>query len=223
MPRLSDEQRNLLAVQVEEWHQLLTGSAICSDDTIDTGGERCYAYLTNRGFGQAVITRFKLGFDGERLTIPYLTPAGPANVKRRCITDHICKEAGHPKYMGEEGVVHLFNAPVLLTATRAVGVEGELKTIAGQMTGFDHVGIPGAQIWRSNSHWRWCFENLEEFVYVADGDDAGRGAAKAIVADLRATFPDMIVRKVFMPDGYDTDKFINEFGDIAYLEEVGLL
>lgn len=196
-------------------------------------------YSADRGIYRPAIDRFQLGYTGEtgdrfrnRLTIPYLTPAGPVGMKYRCVDDHDCKDFGHPKYDGEEGnEVHLFNAQVLRTATTVVAVEGEIDAIAGEMTGFAHVGIPGTGVWKSNPHWVWCFDSVEEFVFVADGDDikpgkkvgVGEELADTVCRSLRSHYPEMFVRKVVLPLHSDPNSYINEHGDIAYLERIGLI
>lgn len=228
----SPSARNSLAEQVTRYHSQVAGPAT--------------SYLADRGIYQQAIDRFQLGYTGEtgtwlrnRLSIPYLTPAGAVGMKYRCITDHRqdsgdidCKDLGHPKYGGEDdAAVHLFNAQVLRTATTVVGVEGELDAIAGEMTGFAHVGVPGTGVWKSNPHWVWCFDNVEEFVFVADGDEpkpgkkigVGEELADTVCRSLRQHYPDMFVRKVVLPVGQDPNSFINGSGDIPYLEQIGLI
>lgn len=183
------------------------------------------AYLDSRGINPESIEKFQLGFDtgSRRLTIPYLTPAGPFAVKERCIADHNCKDTNHPKYLYEQGTVpHLFNAPALLQADLAVVVEGELDAISVDQLGLTAVAYPGTSTWKSNPCWRWCFDSLTEVVVVADGDDQGRQSAARVADSLRAAVS-ADVRVVNLPDGEDSNSYINRFGEAEYLEKVELL
>lgn len=184
-----------------------------------------FPYLASRGITQASIEVFNLGLDptSGRLTIPYLTPAGPLMIKERCIVSHDCKEAGHPKYMYEAGtVIHLFNAPALRSTQLAVVVEGELDAVAVSQLGLTAVAYPGTAMWKANPHWRWCFDSLSEVVVVADGDDQGRKAAAGVADSLRnAVQAD--IRVVQLPDGSDSNSYITDNGEVDYLERLDLL
>lgn len=218
MRMLSAESKNLLATQISEYNHAVAGPAT--------------SYLHSRGITDQTIAEFQLGYDGNRLTIPYLTPAGPVGIKRRCIQQHDCKTVGHQKYLLEESAdPHLFNAQAFLTATVIVGVEGEIDAMTGEQCGFPHIGIPGSQLWKANRWWRWCFDNAEEIVLVADGDEplpgkkygVGEELMRMVRDDLRKCYPDTKVRLVVMPVGHDTNSFVASEGDIAYLEKAGLI
>lgn len=213
----SPEQRRSLAEQAAKFHEQLKGS----------GAE---TYLADRGLNRRAAQRFLLGFDGERLTIPYLTPEGPWQIKRRCIADHDCKAEGHGKYKNEDGVrLSLYNAQTLLKADRVVIVEGELDAVAVESAGAPTVGYPGAQAWRSNKHWRWAFDSCDEVIVVADGDEpregkqigVGEEAGRSVTDSLRSSLPDLEVRLVVLPVGEDSNSFINKHGQLEYLEQIG--
>jgi DNA primase len=178
-------------------------------------------YLTDRGITAETADRFRLGVDPTgRLVIPYLSPAGPWHLKYRCITGHDCKTEGHGKYGYDPGSEqHLFNAQTLLDAERVVVTEGELDAIAVEQAGMNAVAYPGAETWAKCKHWRWCFDSVVEIVVVADGDQPGRKAAGAVCDSLRLS-AHADVRVVVLPDGHDSNSFINEYGDLAYLEEL---
>lgn len=200
-------------------------------------------YLSRRGVNRRTADRFKLGFDGERLTIPYLTPTGVWFIKRRCVADHDCKAERCSKYLNPEGAnLRLYNAQTLLRADRVVITEGELDAVVVEQAGANCVGYPGAEAWKKSRHWRWCFDSVEEVIVVADGDppeknprnkekqpgDAGwvdRGvgeeSGRAVVDVLRTSLPDLDVRLVLMPVGHDSNSFITEFGEIEYLSFTG--
>lgn len=219
----SSELRNSLDSLVEKYHEQVDGAA---------------TYLTSRGISPYAIDKFKLGYTGEdgnykhRLAIPYLTPVGPWHIKYRCIRDHDCKVEGHGKYVYDSGTEQmLYNAQTLIAAERAVIVEGELDAISVEMAGVPAVAFPGADTWRKNRHWRWCFDSCDQVIVVADGDtpregkDKGVGEEAAIsVADsLRTSLPDLDVRVVVMPLGHDANSLINELGQIEFLQLIGVI
>lgn len=182
-------------------------------------------YLDSRGITAESTTRFQLGLDpaSGRLTIPYLSPAGPWVIKYRCISFHDCKELGHSKYTYDPGAsIHLYNAQALISADLAVLVEGELDAISVSQLGLTGVAYPGTAMWKANPHWRWCFDSLTEIVVVADGDEPGRKAATAVTESLRTSI-NADVRQVAMPEGHDSNSYITEFGETDYLERLDLL
>lgn len=215
MQRLSKSAMSCVALRAAEYHSKLDGVT---------------SFLSYRGISEASAIQFQLGYDGERLTIPYLTPAGVVQLKRRCIQMHDCKEAQHPKYLGEDGAgIRLFNAQTLLTATTVVCVEGELNAIAGETCGIPHVGRPGAQAWKANRNmWRHCFDNADEIIVVGDLDKplpgktvgVGEADARMVADDLRKHLPDAVVRVVILtPDPAD---FVRDFGPAEYLTQLGI-
>jgi DNA primase len=228
------EHRIWLAGQVETFHANLRADP-------DGGAAR---YLTDRGITTRTIDRFKLGYTGDheqkklahRLVIPYLSPAGPWHLKYRCITDHDCKSQGHGKYIYDDtgAEQHLYNASTLLTADRVVVVEGELDAISVEQAGANAVAFPGADTWKKNRWWRWCFDSVTEVVVVADGDDpaknqkdptkgVGEEAARMVADSLRTSLPDVDVRVVVMPLGHDSNSYLAEHGQVEYLDQIGWL
>lgn len=183
------------------------------------------AYLDSRGITEESTTKFLLGLDSATglLTIPYLTPGGPWIVKYRCIQQHDCKELGHGKYTYEPGSgIHLFNAQALLNTDLVVLTEGELDAISVDQLGVAGVAYPGTSMWKANPHWRWCFDNVDDIVVVADGDDPGRKAATAVSESLRSSVS-ADVHLVLLPEGEDSNSYINKFGPTDYLERLDLL
>lgn len=185
------------------------------------------AYLANRGIIPRAIDQFKLGVDpaSGRLTIPYLSPAGPWIIKYRCIEDHSCKDLGHGKYTNDVGAaIHLFNASALMGADVAVIVEGEIDAISVTQLGFTAVAYPGTAMWKANPHWRWCFDSLSDVIVVADADEQGRKAAAGVAESLRNSVS-ADVRVVHLPgdDGTDSNSYINQYGETDYLERLDLL
>ena len=187
-------------------------------------GGNCRQYLEQRSIGQWAIDKFQLGFDGERLVIPYLTPTGPWQLKRRCIAAHDCKDTSHPKYIYDDGAApHLFNAQTLRTAETVALVEGEMDAVSVEACGVAAVGYPGAQTWKSNRHWVWAFDSCKDVIVVADGDEVGISAAKTVAESLRLNLPHVDVRMVAMPAGADANSYITSEGDFAFMEKIGAL
>lgn len=226
----SAAQRNSLAELVATYRDQMPGS----------GAE---AYLTERGINRRGTEKFQLGYTGDtadratsnRLAIPYLTPAGPWQMKYRCLEDHdgTCKDNRHGKYVYDDGAQQLlYNTQTLLAADRAVVVEGEIDAISVEMAGAPCVAYPGAETWRKNRHWAWVFDSLDEVIFVADGDDpeknpretgmgVGEEAARQAADLLRNSLPDLEIQVHVMPVGHDSNSFINEYGPLDYLEQIG--
>lgn len=178
-------------------------------------------YLLDRGISLEVGQMFRLGYDPDdeykdRLAIPYWTPAGVVNLKMRCTRHLDCKTASCRKYMAPAALgQHLYNAQVLMHASDTVVVtEGELDAICVQAyCGIFAVAYPGTESWKAHPHWRLCFEGIAEVVVVADGDEAGQGAAKKVADSIG-----MSARVVNLPTGMDSNQFIQERGANVFAE-----
>ena len=178
-------------------------------------------YLLERGISLQVAQMFRLGYDKDgdykgRLSIPYWTPAGVVNLKFRCMKAHDCKASNCPKYLFVPALgQHLYNAQVLMSACDTVVVtEGELDAICVQAyCAIPAVAYPGTESWKAHHHWRYCFEGIAEVVVVADGDEAGQGAAKKVADSIG-----MVARVVNLPSGFDSNQFIQERGANAFAE-----
>jgi DNA primase len=209
MRMLSEGARNSLESRTQEFHEALDGAR---------------SYLSRRGLTAETADRFRLGFDGERLVIPYLTPEGPVSLKRRCIQDHDCKEHGHPKYLYEAGEqLHLFNAQTLLNAKAVMVTEGEIDAMTIEQLGVPAVAYPGVASWRQcGSYWRWCFDSVDEVFVIGDGDEPGTKAANTVSAALRDSVAAEIYT-VILPPGQDANSFITTYGEDAFLVEASYL
>lgn len=138
------------------------------------------------------------------MAIPYLSPAGPTQIRYRCLAAHDCKAAGCPKYLSQSGAVTtLFNAHATLHARGPVFLcEGELDAVAVEtLLGRPAVGLPGVQAWARHRHFPRVFVGLD-LILPIDGDDAGRALATAVARDL----PE--VRVVQLPDGEDANSVL---------------
>ena len=144
------------------------------------------------------------------LAIPYIGPAGNVyDIRYRCIQEHNCKEEGHGKYEGEPGVTtRLYNTRALVAPTDYILLcEGELDAATLGACGWPAVGVPGASHWKP--HHSRCFDGFRDVVVLADGDDAGRKLASAIVKSLADA------RSVLLPEGEDVNSIYVSGGKAA--------
>jgi len=186
-------------------------------------------YLEMRGISKEIADVFRLGCvtEGEfihRLSIPYLTPGGVVGFKYGCVNlshgDHKEEGLNCKKYLYEPGVKHqLYNAQTLIRATDVVVItEGELDAISVEaLCDIPAVGYPGASTWTSNGneYWPLCFEGIPEVIVIADGDQPGKDAAKAVAQSIGNT-----ARVVQLGDGLDANSYIVDRGVYEFLERI---
>lgn len=166
------------------------------------------AYLMSRGITLEVAAGYALGvvvdplpghdlFEG-RLSIPYLTNAGPVNMKFRCIKHHDCKASGCPKYIAWPGLdTNLYGVQSYARAEDFMCVtEGELDALTLNMLGIPSIGIPGASNWKP--HWNKVLDDFAIVYVFSDGDAAGKEFAKRLVAEVNAV-------NIKMPEGEDVN------------------
>lgn len=212
MQTLSAERRAFFESAVSRFQSDLEGS---------TRGQE---YLAGRGVGPEAARGFRLGvvvsriaglegYSG-RLAIPYLTPAGPVNIRFRCLKAHDCKAEGCPKYLSIEGAeTNLYNVLDLKKPGDAICIaEGEIDALTLSMAGLPAVGVPGVENWRK--HWAKCLEDFSAVWVFADGDKAGRKFASFLTKEARA-------RPVSMPAGHDVNSLYMERGADGLRDLVG--
>lgn len=112
-----------------------------------------------------------------RLAIPYIGPSGaPYYVKFRCIEDHECDEAGHPKYLNISATLRPYNTRALTAPTDYIFLtEGELDAATIEACGWPAVGLGGANEFKS--HYSRMLSGFSKPVLLADGDEAGERLA----------------------------------------------
>lgn len=142
-------------------------------------------FLQRRGIDRATADSRGLGYVADpipghkpavgRLSIPYLTDAGPVGMAFRCIEDHSCKEMGHPKYWKPKSQsALLYGVQDDRKADLDIHIaEGELDCITlSEMCGLPAFGISGAQYWLP--WWKLILSDYQRIFVYCDGDDAGR-------------------------------------------------
>lgn len=196
--RLSKSQKELLARATENYERNLV---------------EILPYLTSRGITEQTARMFRLGFVKEpeighepyigKLSIPYITPSGVIDIRFRSLNSD-----GGPKYMSRPGATtHIFNIDALNKDSDFLAIcEGELDTVVATQAGFNAVGLPGANNWKS--FYSRVLADWNKVILLCDGDSAGREMAKHLSRELDNVFP------VFMPEGQDVnDVYLAEGAD----------
>ena len=196
--RLSKSQRELLARATENYERNLA---------------EILPYLASRGITEQTARTFRLGFVREpeighepyigKLAIPYLTPSGVIDIRFRSLNAD-----NGPKYMSRPGATtHIFNINALSNDADTLAIcEGELDTVVATQAGFNAVGLPGANNWKS--FYNRVLADWSKVILLCDGDNAGREMAKHLSRELDNVFP------VFMPEGQDVnDVYLAEGAD----------
>jgi DNA primase len=178
-------------------------------------------YLSARGITEEAAHTFRLGYvEGEyagdndyagRLSIPYLTPAGPVEIRYRAVGDQ------KPKYLSRPGAsTKLFNVSDLLIESPVLYVcEGEMDAItASSLCGLPTVGVPGANNWRP--HFKLLMQDYAKVVVLCDGDEAGRQFGKTVAKEIDTAVA------ISMPVGMDVNDVYLSGGREAVLSQVGI-
>jgi hypothetical protein len=177
------------------------------------------SYLGKRGIPLSVAEQFRFGVVSEpllgheamtgRLCIPYVTGAGVATLKFRCIDDHHCKEVGCTKYLAlPNSERHLYNVTAFLRAQEVLGIaEGEIDALVLTVCGIPSIGVPGADGWSRTPHYARAIQMIAvpRVLVFPDADEAGKKLKQAILS----TVPQATA--VRLPDGMDVnDVFLAE-------------
>lgn len=209
MARLSASQRAMLEQATMQYME-----------AIDLASE----YLGRRGITPEVAATAALGVVTDpilghesyrgRLAIPYLTESGPINMTFRCIQNHNCKAAEHPKYMKLKGSdTNLYNVQAYYDAHDYIVItEGEIDALTLSMAGIPAIGVAGAESWKQ--HWNLIFLDFQRVFVFSDGDDAGQKFAEKVVSEIRAI-------NIPMPNGMDVNDVYLADGPEALLGRIG--
>lgn len=181
-----------------------------------------------RGITDETLTRFLIGWDGERITIPiydefnelvnvrrYKWNSYEDNTKMINFTNEVGDTYGEDRIFGIE---HLFNDDV----KEIVWCEGEWDRIVAEQAGFKAcTTTAGAGNFRAE--WLKLLRQKERINICYDHDEAGKRATEYLVDNLRGSlkiatvqWPDKWPEKyditdVFVKEGYDANKFYNLF------------
>lgn len=161
-----------------------------------------------------VLTRFQIGYDGRRITIPVRDTDGElSGILRWLPFDR--REA--PKMLALPGSRRgLVPTPEQLPPGAIVLCEGEPDALAAHSAGLAAVAVPGVAGWRAE----WASRFTGRLVtIVMDCDDEGRACAQRIALDLAAA--DVGTRVIDLDteraDGYDLTDHLRRGGSIDAL------
>lgn len=201
----------------KEQRRLLEETTLRYAERVDEAEE----WLASRGIGLEFARSVGLGVVTDppgqhmhmkgRLSIPYLTDAGPVAIVARCMEDHKCKEVADHSKMAKPNKQpnRLYGVQ---TASRAddwiVVTEGEIDALTWQQIGVPAIGVPGAEMWKP--HWVNVFEDFSRVYLAEDGDDAGRDLWIKMSEELSNAI------RMRMPDGEDSNSMFLKEGE-AYL------
>ena len=203
----SESQKELLALAVQKYQ----ANIYQAED-----------YLKSRGITIEIARLARLGvvLDPEpgheayagRLTIPYITKTGIADLRFRSLNPAV-----EPKYMGMTGAeTKMYNVLDIDRAGDWIGVcEGELDTITmSKCIGIPCVGVPGSNSWKK--HYTRLLADFERVFVFADGDQPGKEFATGLARELPVT-------AINMPDGEDVNSTYVKYGADFIREKAGLV
>lgn len=206
--------------------------------------DQAAGYLAGRGIDLEYARQCGLGVVSEpdgltkimpsllgRLTIPYLTPAGPRQMSFRCIRDHDCKASKCAKYLPFPGMTssearqskRLYFTLAYQTAGATLCLtEGEIDALTLNMLGIPAMGVPGATNWQS--HWTDVFEDFSTILVFRDGDVEKVRDDGTVVSPASDKFVNAVVkhlgskvRIIRLPDGEDVNSVYVKQGYNALL------
>lgn len=195
MAALSKEQRRLLESTTLRYGEHLD---VAAEWLAGRGIELEHA--RSRGLGVVNDAPPQHAHMSGRLSIPYLTDAGPVAIVSRCIQNHKCSEIpNHEKVAKPKGQGNLLYGvqSVDWAEEWIVVTEGEIDALTWQQIGVPAISVPGAKNWKE--HWVNVFEDFSRVYLAADGDKAGDELWDRMSYELTN------VIKMKMPDGEDTN------------------
>lgn len=163
-----------------------------------------------RGLNNATIKQYKLGFDGERLTIPVFENGQCVNIRRHSVR----KSSTTPKtisYKPGYGSLKLYPEENL-KETVLVLCEGELDCLLLNQLGFHAITCTGgAASWKDE--WTELFKGKTVYV-VYDIDKAGREGATVICKKLHQTASTLkdVMLPISSPPNGDVTDYVVTFG-----------
>lgn len=150
-----------------------------------------------------------------RLSIPYLTNAGPVAIVSRCMQNHKCKEITDHSKMAKPNKQpnRLYGVQTADWADDWIVItEGEIDAMTWHQLSIPAISIPGAKDWKS--HYKNVFEDFSRVYLAIDGDQAGRELWNTIKSELTHVIP------MWFPDGEDSNSMYVKHGKSALLERI---
>jgi len=179
-------------------------------------------YLLGRGIDGYATRTHRLGYVKDpvigheaykgRLSIPYLTPSGLADLRFRSINPD-----DSPKYLSRPGAEqHIYNVLAFQEDSDIICIcEGEIDTIImHSMVKIPAVGMPGSNGWKN--WYARAFSDYRKVLVLTDGDSSGHEMGKKIMQAI-----DVAVI-VSMPDGMDVNEVFLAEREEGMRKRVGL-
>jgi len=183
------------AEQLAEWHQRLVGKR-------DLMAE----LLARRGLNRTTLARYKIGYDGERLTIPVFSDLKElVNIRRYALGAKANKMVNWPGY----GDATLYGVDAL-KQPRVFITEGEMDKLLGRQYQFPTLSATaGAGTWLPE--WNGLFVGKDVYICY-DLDEQGEAGARKVANHLRNVAKRVfIVKWPMTAKGSDlTDFFVNQ-------------
>jgi len=166
-----------------------------------------------RGLSDETLSRFQLGWNGDRITIPIYDEFNVLSNFRLYqwnSTDDQWKVLNYTdELQNSYGEVRIFNIERVIDPEieYIVWAEGELDVILAEQYGF-HAACPtsGAGTWKPD--WTKLFRGKKKVIVMQDNDEAGRNATKKICEKL---YHIVDVYTVSWPDDFPTKGDITDF------------
>jgi hypothetical protein len=181
--------------QLTEWHERLVGKR-----------ELMAELLGKRGLNRTTLARYRIGYDGERITIPVFSDLKElVNVRRYAIGSKANKMVNWPGY----GDATLYGVDAL-KQPRVFLTEGEMDKLLGRQYRFPTLSATaGAGTWLPE--WNNLFVGKDVYICY-DLDDQGEAGSRKVANQLRNVANRVfIVKWPMSAKGSDlTDYFVNQ-------------
>jgi DNA-binding transcriptional ArsR family regulator/MoxR-like ATPase len=165
--KAADKQKTLPMGIAEQYHKDLTAAH--------------REYFHRRGIGDETIDHFKLGWDGQRYTIPVIAGGVLYNVRRR--RDDTNRKDTESKFKNTPGygAARVYNQDALAGAQTVVIAEGEFDAMVLIERGWTSVcSTAGAGTFKAE--WAPLFDSCQTVYVCYDNDLAGRSGAAKVAA-----------------------------------------
>jgi len=198
-------QPRLTEGKVADWH----AAALRNSDLVRWFHEK-------RGYADSTLSRWQLGWDGERVTIPIRDGAGKLVNVRRYLRDSKGVAGKMIGYAAGLNAARLWPLDAL-DREEVIVVEGEWDAILLRQHGFENTltVTSGAGIF--NNDWVPLFAG-KRVVLCYDNDDPGRQGAQKVASKLAGVAEVAIAKVPGLPDKGDvTDFFVEQARDVEEL------
>lgn len=185
------EMPKMMAIQVDEWCKTLLFER-------ESLAGVWQWLIDKRGYDEQTVRKFKIGWTGKAITIPYFDTLGNLVQIKYRLDPRIREKIMY----GEKGMgTRLFNVQALEGKSTAIICEGEFDAIIVSKFGFDNVvGVPGAHTWKDE----WCnaFEEVDKVYVVFDKDSDGKSGAIEVAKSLSENAGcEVYIVDLRLPDG----------------------